>query len=174
MLPIHHLPQREQTLSAGSFFTFSREKIFVERECPCEVSSEKHCMSWIGLLDALASRLLALRSYFSMILFPDHLLFLVPVSYTVSTFPEQSSFPASPAILEHSVINSSPFLRSPSISRSSHNPGPFLPFLTQASTFGTALYPQNLEPNSRSRAQGSQVLPVPCPSGVESWFIGIR
>lgn len=48
LLPIHHLPQLVQTLSAGPFFMFTRKKIFLERSCPCQVSSEKHFMSWIG------------------------------------------------------------------------------------------------------------------------------
>ena len=116
---------------------------------------------------------LRLRFHSSMALFPEQLLFLVPISYTVSTFPEQPSFLASPLILEYSIINSSPFLRSPFISRLSHILSSFLPFVTQAPIFRTTLHPQNLEPNSRSRTQSFQAtLPVPCPSGVEPWFAG--
>lgn len=152
---------------------FTRKKILLEERYPCQVSSEKHSMSWLCLLDALGFPSPSTKVLFQHDPVPRHLLFLVPISYLVSTFPEESSFPASPAFLEHSIINHSPFLGSPSISGSSHIPGPFLPFLTQAPIFRTALHPQNLDPNSRSKAQNSQViLPVLCPCGEESLFIG--
>lgn len=32
---------------------FTREKIFLEEGCPCQLSSEKHSTSWLCLLDAL-------------------------------------------------------------------------------------------------------------------------
>ena len=137
-------------------------KYLLKRGCPCQVSSEKHFMLWGDFRPPRCTNFPSPSTevLFQHALFPEHLLFLVPISYTVSTFPEKSSFPACPPILEYSIISSSPFLRSPSFP--DHPKFPFLPFLTQARR--TVLQPQNLELNSRSTAWSSQVtLPVPCP-----------
>lgn len=109
MPPIHHPPQLVQTLSAGRFLT--REKVFLERRCPCQVSSEK------PLWHSWASGLLSASFPASSTRFPfQH----GPVPYSCSSqfpFPMQSPhcrssaaspdhillFPASTLILEYST-----------------------------------------------------------------------
>ena len=82
--PIHHLPQLVQTLSAHLFLT---RETFLERGAPAK-SVQKSTVSSVGFQPP-NHYFCSCTGWAPIPVHPPQFLFLVPISYTVSTFLEQ-------------------------------------------------------------------------------------